>query len=213
MIKGVIFDMDGVVSDTQKLHARVESEILSRFGIVIDSEEITERFAGVRTADFIAELLNQAGQDFDIDRLMFCKWEQMETLASKHVDPIPGSLDLIRRLYDNGYVLALASASNIGYVETVLGALGVRDRFLCVIGGDMVTKGKPDPESFLTAAAGIDVAPEQCLVIEDGRSGMEAAQRAGMHCVGLVKQIKKGYPTSHLVTQLSDVDDTFLASL
>lgn len=204
--------MDGVVSDTQKLHARVESEILGQFGVNISPEKITEQYAGVRTADFIAELLTASGATFDIDALMLQKWEHMEAFAARGVDPIPGSIDLIRRLSENGYHLALASASNIGYVETVLRTLNIRDAFSCAIGGDMVKKGKPDPESFLRAAEGISVHAENCLVIEDGRSGMEAAQRAGMHCIGLVRQIKNGYPTSHLVTHLNEIDETLLAS-
>jgi len=73
MIKAVIFDMDGVVSDTQKLHSRVESSILSRFGINITPEEITLRYSGVRTKEFFKELLTEANADFNLEELMLEK--------------------------------------------------------------------------------------------------------------------------------------------
>jgi beta-phosphoglucomutase-like phosphatase (HAD superfamily) len=70
MIKAIIFDMDGVISDTQKLHSRVESELLSRFDINITSDEITQRYSGVKTKEFILNLLSAKGAEFDINALM-----------------------------------------------------------------------------------------------------------------------------------------------
>lgn len=70
MIKAVIFDMDGVISDTQKLHAKVEAGILSKFGINISPEEITLRYSGVRTKEFFKELLTEAKVDFNLEELI-----------------------------------------------------------------------------------------------------------------------------------------------
>ena len=70
MIKAVIFDMDGVISDTQKLHAKVESELLSRFNVNFTPEEITFKYAGVKTKEFFNDLLSKEGKEFDLDQLM-----------------------------------------------------------------------------------------------------------------------------------------------
>lgn len=210
MVKAVIFDMDGVISDTQKLHAKVESEILRRFNIYLTPDEITHRYAGVRTQDFFKDLLDKQNQRYDLEVLINEKWKIMEKYASVSVDAIDGSVELIKSLYDQKYPMAVASASNLNYVRTVLTTLGVIDYFSGIVSGDMVSRGKPDPESFLLAASKINIHPRNCLVIEDGISGMEAAKRANMFCIGLVKDKNKQYPTKNLVTQLSEITPDFL---
>jgi beta-phosphoglucomutase family hydrolase len=205
MVKGMIFDMDGVISDTQELHATVESGILKKFGIEIPPDEITRRFAGVKTKEFLNELLRTQAKGYDMDDLMKEKWETMAKLSRGSVNEIPGAAGLIKMLHKNGFPLAVASASDIKYVESVLIKLDVKDYFSTIIGGDMVSKGKPDPEIFLLAAQRLNVPPEYCLVIEDGTNGMEAARAGGMKCIGLVTDLKKKYPTENLVTRLSEI--------
>ena len=213
MINAVIFDMDGVISDTQKLHAKVESTILAGFGIHLSPEEITMRYAGVRTREFLSDLLNAQEKPYDIEALLEEKWSIMEKLAGEEVEEIPGSVALINDLRERGVPLAVASASNLAYVRTVLQKLGVFEKFQAVVTGDMVQKGKPDPESFLLAAEKLGVAPSECLVIEDGISGMEAARRASMHCIGLVENLDKDYPTKNLVTSMKDISFSYIQTL
>jgi len=209
-IKGIIFDMDGVISDTQKLHSLVESGILRRYGIKITPNEITEKYSGVRTKEFFDDLLKKQDQEYNLDLLMTEKWSQMERFASESVDAIDGSVELIKRLSSSGYVLAVASSSDLKYVKAVLRALGVIDYFSFIVGGDMVKQGKPNPECFLLASSKIQIPPESCLVIEDGTSGMQAAKAGGMKCVGLVKDANKIYPTLNLVTSLSEITQNYI---
>lgn len=213
MIKGVIFDMDGVISDTQKLHSQVESELLGRFGIAISPEEITKQYAGVRTKEFFDTLLRAQTNTYDLDKLMQEKWGRMQELATISVDSIAGATDLIQRLFANGLPMAVASASNLNYVEAVLNTIGVHQYFKTIISGDMVSKGKPHPESFLLAAEKINIDPKDCLVIEDGVSGMEAARVAGMKCIGLVYDKGRTFPTSNLVGRLDEITEEYLNNL
>mgnify|MGYP003394854081 CR=1 FL=1 len=206
MIKGVIFDMDGVISDTQKQHAFIEADILSRYGIIISPEEITRQYAGVNTKKIFHELLKDQTIKYDVDELMEEKWNKITALADESVEAINGSIELIKSFHTAGFKLAVASASNLKYVEKVIDSLAVRNYFDFLVGGDMVTNGKPDPESFLLAASKIGIEPEYCLVIEDGRSGMTAAKVAGMKCIGLVQNIHHEYPTKNLVTSLKHID-------
>jgi HAD superfamily hydrolase (TIGR01509 family) len=210
MIKGIIFDMDGVISDTQKLHSKVEVELLSRYGIKITPSEITAKYSGVRTKDFFDDLLKEQNQEYDLDLLMDEKWSQMKKYASESVHAIDGSIDLIRKLHDANYPLAVASASNLDYVRTVLTTLDVIDHFSYIVSGDMVSKGKPNPESFLLASSKIEIPPEYCLVIEDGVSGMQAAKAGGMKCIGLVQNLEKMYPTNNLVTSLFEITQDYI---
>ncbi len=213
MIKGVIFDMDGVISDTQKFHAQIESELLSKFGINIAPDEITKKYAGVKTRQFFDELLKQQNIAYNLDKLMEEKWKKMESIASKSIEEIPGSIKLIKRFAEDNLPLAVASASNLKYVKSVLEALGVINYFDAIIGGDMVSRGKPDPESFLLAASKINILPEECLVIEDGISGMLAAKTANMKCIGLVKDTKLSYPTENTILSLDEISKDYLENI
>jgi len=210
MIEAIIFDMDGVISDTQKLHSKIESMLLKRYGIEITPEQITRKYSGVRTQDFFEKLLEQQEQEYNLEKLMQEKWTRMRNLASISVDPISGSSNLIKTLKENRYKLAVASASNSDYVQAVLKTLKIQNYFNCVVTGDMVSCGKPDPESFLLAASKINTKPENCLVIEDGISGMTAAKRANMKCIGLVENKKGEYPTDYLVTSLSEITPKYI---
>lgn len=203
MINAVIFDMDGVISDTQKLHAEVESELLQRYGITIAPEEITRKYAGVRTADFFNDLLND--KNINIKALLEEKWERMINLARENTLEIKGAINLIASLNSNGFPLAVASASRIDFVKTVLNSLKLNCFFSQVVSAEEVKNGKPAPDVFLLAAEKLGKNPAECLVIEDGRSGMEGAKRAGMKCIGLVDDLSGQYPTEILVVSLSDL--------
>jgi HAD superfamily hydrolase (TIGR01509 family) len=213
MINAIIFDMDGVVSDTQKVHSKVESELLSRFEVKISPEEITKIYSGVKTKEFFIELLDKKGCDYNINALMAEKWEKMKELVTKGVDEIPGAISLIKSLHKDKLTLAIASASNWKYAKSVLEKLEVIIFFNAIITGEMVTKGKPDPAMFLLAAEKINVPPEQCVVIEDGVSGMIAAKSAEMKCIGLVEDDKGEYPTENLVTSITEITSEYIKNL
>ena len=197
----VIFDMDGVISDTQKVHAKIESELLAKHGVQISPEEVTRKYAGVKTSEFFHELL-----DRDVDEIMQEKCARMAELAKQGIEPMAGSVELIKMLGEKGVKMAVASASNYAYVIEVLTFLGVENCFETIVSGDQVSKGKPDPESFLLAAERMEVSPFYCIVIEDGKSGMIAAKKVGMKCIGLVEDESKDYPADILVKSMEEID-------
>jgi len=214
MIKAILFDMDGVISDTQKLHSQVESDILSRFGINLSPSEITFKYSGVKTKEFFKELLTEKGVDFDLDNLMKEKWEKMATLAKISIDPIDGIYELLDLANNLNLKLAVASASEYDYAKEVLSYLNIFNRFKSIVTGNMVSRGKPEPDIFLLAANNININPLDCLVIEDGISGMTAASKANMACIGLVKNIDfNKYPTKNQVLSLRDIDSTYLLNI
>lgn len=213
MIKAAIFDLDGTISDTQKLHAMVESEILARYGVVMSPEEITLKYAGMSTRKVFDDLLKDTGLSYDCDEIMNEKRSRMLEIAEKSVDPIDGSIELIKKLHSEGFKLAVASASHVNYVEKVVKSLGVHHLFDFLVGGDMVTNGKPDPESFLLASSVIGIDPEHCVVFEDGISGMIAADKAGMKCIGIITGEASVYPTENIVKSWREVDIEYLNKL
>jgi HAD superfamily hydrolase (TIGR01549 family) len=157
--------------------------------------------------------LNQRAKKHDIDSIIEKKWSLMKKSAGISIDEIPGSINLIKRLYKDNYRLAVASASDLEYVKIVLDTLKITPYFKAIIGGDMVSKGKPDPEIFLLAASKIGILPKNCIVIEDGRSGMEGAKNAKMKCIGLVANKQSSYPTLNLVSSLVEITSDYLEQL
>jgi len=219
MKKASIFDMDGVVSDTQKQHAQVESVLLNRYGIKISPAEITARFSGVRTSKFFEELFREKGVSVDIDTLIKEKWERMIKLTENNIEAIPGAIRLINQLKEKKFKLGLASGSTTEFIKTVISKLDLKDKFSAITSSDEVKRGKPDPEIFLLTAQKLSVPPHRCIVIEDGISGMIAAKKAGMKCIGLVaNDDNKDYPADKVVRSLEeltveDINNLFLQRL
>jgi len=211
-ISAVIFDMDGVISDTEKIHAQTESHLLKKYGVVISPEEITRRYAGIKFDRMLTEITDNHLNRHEIDKIVREKWKLMES-CNQMIKPIEGSTELIKEFYDSGLRMAVASSSNYSYVVSIINKLGLEKYFLSLIGGDMVTNGKPDPEIFILAAEKMKVNPENCLVIEDGISGMKAAKSANMQCIGLVEHREDEYPTKNLVLSLNEISFSYLERL
>jgi len=205
MIKSIIFDMDGVISDTQKIHSKIEAKLLNRFGVNITASEITEKYSGVHTNDFFQKLL---GKRIDVDALLEEKWMIMaKEISENGVSEIDGASQLIEKLHKK-YSLAVASASPLHFIETVLSSLQLRDYFSCIASAEEVENGKPEPDVFLLAAERLNISPQNCLVIEDGISGIVASKKAGMYCIGIVHNQKLDYdkyPANKLVNKMEQI--------
>ncbi len=204
-IKAVIFDMDGVVSDTQKLHASVEESLLKKYGIKMDVEEITEKYAGVPDRKVFERIFRDNNILVDVDKVIKEKWDKMFSLTKNNVSPISGAMELINELKNNGFKLGIASSSPIRFIELVLSELGLKEKFYAITGAEEVKYGKPDPQIFLLTARKLRVTPKECVVIEDGISGMIAAKRAGMKCIGLVEKENRDYPADLIVRSLREI--------
>ena len=204
MIQAIIFDMDGVIADTQMHHAQIESEILSQFDIMISPEEITKRFAGVRTEDFFKELLIKKQVDFDIKVLMAEKWRKINEVCNKELNSIPGVVGLIKEAVRSEIKLAVASASSHDFICMVLDKLKIKDYFSEIVSAYEVERGKPQPDIFLLAAKKLGIVPELCVVIEDGVHGMNAARAAGMKCIGLTND--KTAPADLIINNFSEIN-------
>lgn len=207
IIKAVIFDMDGVVSDTQKLCASIEKEMLEKYGIEISTEEVTRRYAGVSDKDFFRMASNDFGKKIpNVDQAVEEMWERIMKSAKGNISSIPGAKELISQLKNRQFLLGIASSSIIPFIELVLSELGLKDRFDTIVSAEEVERGKPDPAIFLLVAKKLKVRPEECVVIEDGINGMIAARRAGMKCIGLVpKKDQEIYPADILVKDLFEI--------
>ena len=213
MTKAVIFDMDGVISDTQKLHAAVESELLARRGITMTPEEITGKYTGTEDHHMFSEVFSMHGVEEALEVVLAEKWPLIRKRAAEGIEAIDGVTELIQALRGQDYQVGVASSSPLDFIGEVLGQLNLTELFHALTSGEEVEEGKPDPAIFLLAAERLEVAPQYCLVIEDGRPGMEGAKEAGMKCIGLVEDTRGDYPADYLVDSLRYVSPEVIEQL
>lgn len=204
MIKAIIFDMDGVISDTEVAQSEAEAKLLKKYGINLTTEEIMEKYSGVKDREWIGALIKEFNLSVNLDNLIEEKYQK---LMRVEIRPMDGSVELINNFKNNDFKLAVASASPPEFINLVLRELKISGKFEILTSASELEKGKPDPQIFLLAAQRLKLKPEECLVIEDGINGMIAAKRAKMKCIGLVK-IKdyQKYPADLLVNSLKEIN-------
>lgn len=215
-IHAIIFDMDGVLSDTERLHGEVQEEMLKAYGIALPASECSRRFAGIPEPQIWPVVFEEAGIPCPpIDTLMEEKVRLMLEHLEKHVPAVPGSKELVTLAKSLGLRTAVASSAPHVLVETTLQGLGILRSMEAVVVTADVPRGKPAPDIFLKAAELLQVSADACLVIEDAHAGVKAAKAAGMTCIGL-----KAPPSEQnlsqadqIVSSLDDITEELLASL
>jgi HAD superfamily hydrolase (TIGR01509 family) len=185
MLRAVIFDMDGVIIDSQPYHFAVEEKIFRELGFAVTEEE-SHSFVGM-AGDLMWEYLkNKFGLQESIAELVaFDNRIRVDYFASlEKVTPIPGIVDLLDELGRNNIKIALASSSSVEVINVFISKLGIGHYFQQIISGDFVEKGKPAPDIFIHTAQALQEAAADCVVIEDSANGVKAAKAAGMKCIG-----------------------------
>ncbi len=179
-MKAIIFDMDGVLFDTEKL-CRDNWIMLAREQGITDMEEVFMQCVGRNTNDTRTLLLNHYGQDFPYDsfRKRASNWF-WNTVAKDGVPIKPGVYELLEYLKQAGYGIGLASSSRKESVISHLTSTGLLEFFSVIVTGDMVEHSKPQPDIYLLACDRMHVVPQEAYAIEDSFNGIRAAYAAGM---------------------------------
>lgn len=184
MLKAVIFDMDGVIIDSEPFHLIICREIFKNLSIPFCEEEYNS-YIGVSNTSMWTTLKDKYGLKETVDELsMFQTNAGMKYIKENEIEPIPGILDLLDELGGSGIKIALASSSSMEGIKMVLEKFKITQYFQAVVSGEDLERGKPAPDIFLKAAGMLQVEPEYCTVIEDSHNGVTAAKAAGMKCVG-----------------------------
>lgn len=184
MIKAVIFDLDGVLADTELFSGQASGKALKVHGIELTDEEGKRAF-GRRDIDSYSGYIESRGLDLNPKDLVKEKDRIYSELIKGKLKPIPGVAKLLKFLKKRGIPFAVASSGTPEKIRATLSELGFAGFFDIIVSAEDITKGKPDPEIFLKAAEKIGVNPGSCLVVEDAQAGIEAAKSAGMKCLAL----------------------------
>lgn len=189
MIKGVIFDLDGVITDTAEYHYLAWKALAEELGIEID-RKFNEQLKGVSRTDSLERILrhgNQASKYSEQEKAALADKknthyvELIERITPD--DLLPGIPEFLEEIKANGIKIALASASKNG--PMILDKLGIAADFDVVIDPSTLTKGKPDPEIFAKAATALGFNPDEVVGVEDAEAGIEAINGAGIFSVGV----------------------------
>jgi HAD superfamily hydrolase (TIGR01509 family) len=179
--KAAIFDLDGLMIDSEGIAFRVWQQLVAGFGVEM-TENLYRQIIGKAPGVGARFLRDQLGLSIDPEVLRQTYWELRTEVICAEAEPLEGLVSLIQSLLQRRMLLGVASNSPTGYVEKILQALSLRTRFSSVMGSDLVGHGKPAPDVYLAVAAALEVAPEACLAIEDSPTGVTAAIEAGMTC-------------------------------
>ena len=184
-LKGVIFDMDGVIVNSEALHVKFECDILKSLGIDFPKEGFPE-YAGLAMDKFWLSLKERYGLKQPVEELLAYDTEMRAKAFREHdhFDAPAGVSGLIKSLKRAGVPLALASSSHTMVIDAILDKLGFRRYFDAVVSGFELENGKPAPDIFLYAADLLGTPNAETLVIEDTANGVLAAKNAGMKCFG-----------------------------
>jgi beta-phosphoglucomutase family hydrolase len=183
LIRAVIFDMDGVIVESESAHVEAEKQILSKYGITISADELHE-YAGTTAKKMFTELIKKYKLKVEVERILLEKEQILFKFLEEDAQPTKGIMELLVRLKQRNMKLCIGSSSPMKQIEYILKKLNIACLFDFAVGSDNILHSKPDPEVFLKAAAGLGLEPQECLVVEDAKLGVEAAKRAGMKCIG-----------------------------
>ena len=182
-MRAALWDLDGVLVDSAPFHLQAWRELMASLGRELSEADFRRTF-GMRNDAVLRDLLGEMSPA-EVELLAARKEELFRRAARGNIVALPGALALLRLLRKRGFRLALVSSAPPANIELVLRSLGVEADFDVIVGGEDVTRGKPNPEGFLLAAERLGVKPAECVVIEDAQAGVEAAKRGGMRCVGV----------------------------
>lgn len=198
MITTVIFDLDGLLADTEQLHCRAYQMALQEHDVQLAAADYGEHW--VRRGKGIDDWLARQGLNLDPVRLRARKAEHYQVLLGSSLRPMAGATALLARL-QGAMRIGLASSSYRDAVDGVLHGLGMASYFETIVSGSEVARVKPAPDIFLKAANRLGAAPAECVVLEDAEKGVLAAQAAGMPCVA----VPNGYTRDHDFSQATQI--------
>ncbi len=215
MIKAVIFDMDGVIINSEPLWEKTERILLGRRDIEYNPT-YRDKIVGLNQNDSASLLKDTFKLPESIQALIDERIGILTPIYEKELELIPGVFSLASELKETGFLLALASSSPYRVVDFVVDRFSLNELFQVVVSGDMIELGKPNPDIYLYAAKTLRVKPNECVAIEDSINGVKSAKSAGLFCIAIPDKrlIKKDFQIADLLVEsLNNINAKAIKSL
>jgi len=185
MIQTVIFDLDGVIIDSEPVHFLLEKQMLDELKVTMSSEEHNS-YVGMSSENMWSAIVKKHNLFYQPAELVQKKHALYtdHLINEQNLHPIPGVAELIKELYENNFKLVIASSSPGEVINAVLTKFNLSNYFIATVSGTRLVHSKPHPEIFLKAAKLANSKTEECVVIEDSQNGVAAAKAVDMKCIG-----------------------------
>ncbi|NOT75580.1 MAG: HAD family phosphatase [Cyclobacteriaceae bacterium] len=194
----VIFDMDGVIVDTNPHHKISLRQFCEKYGYQLSDEELLKKIYGRTNKEWIANLFDRPLTVAELSAYGEEKEKLFRDIYEKDIAPVAGLEDFLKKLEENNIPKAIGTSAPKSNVDFILDNLHLRKYFNTILDESNVNHGKPNPEIYLKVAAALQFPPERCIVFEDSLSGVASAQAAGSKVVGIT--------TTHSKEELSHTD-------
>lgn len=208
-IKAVLFDMDGLMIDSEPLHYQAFNVVLKKYGQHLTEKENKERYIGLSDEDEAVDMVVRFNLPISAEELVQAKREKAKKLLSNHIVVQAGLIDLLTNLHKNGYKIAIASSSRLEIIEIVINGLQITSLIDAFASAEEVKHGKPAPDVYLLAAEKLGVIPSECLVLEDAPKGVQAGKAAGMLVFAIPSGYTKGQDFSLADKVLNSLSEVF----
>lgn len=196
MLKAVIFDLDGTLTDSDKVHFQVFKEIFAQHGIDLDRALYRQKISGRQNAAILADFLPDLS-DAEVEAFSADKEATFRTAAHGTLTPLAGLLELIEQIKRQGLAISVVTNAPPENATFMLKELGLSDTFAPVVIGDRLPRGKPDPLPYQTALDQLSISAEEAITFEDSTAGIRSAVGAGIKTIGVT--------TTHSKAELIEV--------
>jgi len=183
-----IFDMDGVIADNMAYHTKAWQKFLEKHAPGVAIGDVSSKY-GMNNSDLMSFVLSRRLSRAEVERYGEEKERYYRELYAADMAPLPGLVDFLKELRASGTRTVVATSAPKSNVHFLLEGLRIRPLFDAVVDAGHVSKGKPDPEIYLTAASRVGCRPDACVVFEDAVAGIEAGRRAAMTVVGVATSL------------------------
>lgn len=180
----VLFDMDGVIVDSNPWHRIALREFCGRHGFTLSDDDLRDRIYGRTNREWLTNLFGEATPE-DLSRWAEEKEAHYRNLYERDIRPVDGLVDFLEHLNQNAIDRAIGTSAPPANVDFTLGKTGLKKYFEVILDETFVSRGKPDPEIYLKSAAALGYVPGRCIVIEDSLSGIAAGKAAGAKVIGI----------------------------
>jgi pseudouridine 5'-phosphatase len=203
VLRAVVFDLDGIISNTEDLYEQAGETVLGRRGKLYDAE-LRERIMGRPVVDAIQIMIECHSLPDTVDDLMCECADVLQALIATSLAPMPGAVSLIDDLASANIPIAVATSATPEYADNVLTQLQLKQQFRFILTAADIHRGKPDPEIYALAAARLGIEPRQMMVLEDSANGCRAAANAGAFTIAVPNR----HTRNHNFSGASFVADT-----
>jgi len=191
MIQAVLFDMDGVLVDTERQICQAAISMFKELGVAAQPEDFLP-FVGAGENRYLGGVAEKYGIRLDIDAAKFRTYTIYGEIVHGRLEPLAGVHEFISRCREKGIRTAIATSADLMKMEINLREIGLpAETFDATVNGLEVVHKKPSPEIYLTAARKVGIEPGHCLVVEDAINGVQAAKAAGMYCLALTTSFNR----------------------